>query len=493
MIEAPEAAIGLVRRALAGHAAVGLLAAALLYVISLTGTLAVIHDRWQRWEQPAVPEFTGLSPSAAQAAIVEASTAGRGGRLASNVALQLPTDALPRAIVTTDASAWYVDGAGRATEQVAADWTEFVIALHERLLLPASWGYALVGALGVALASLALTGVLAHPRIVRDAFRLRWRQGAHIARVDWHNRLGVWTLPFTVAVALTGGVLGLGTIGFVVLADMYTKGSLEQAYAPVFGGPTGSDGRAAPLPDIVAALMTLRSYAHDATPASVSVQAPGTRGQVIQILATHPRRLIYGETYSFDARGRLLGKVGLSDGASGQQAMASVYGLHFGNYGGLAVEFAYLLFGTTLCVVTATGPSIWLHKRRRRGLASSCLSAVWDVVVWGTPLLLILCWWVRMMVGAEIALTSFFMLFAFTAVATAAARPGWFGTDRVRTVSLLFVAATGLAHLLLFRPAPAGSEAIDAVLVLLPCATLWTLHVMRKTALSPSGHPSRAE
>ena len=67
---------------------------------------------------------------------------------------------------------------------------------------------------------LALTGVLAHPRIVRDAFRLRWRQGPHIARVDWHNRLGVWTLPFAIAIALTGAVLGLSTIGFTLLADI---------------------------------------------------------------------------------------------------------------------------------------------------------------------------------------------------------------------------------------------------------------------------------
>ncbi|WP_217430896.1 PepSY-associated TM helix domain-containing protein [Sphingomonas bacterium] len=478
MTGGPGAAVSLVRRALAGHAALGLLAAALIYVIALTGTLAVIHDQWQRWEQPTVPEFTVLSSAAAQAAMTAA--ANRGGRTATNVTLQMPTADLPRAIVTTDAGAWYVDGSGRTAARVAAGWTDFVISLHERLLLPASWGFAMVGAIGVALASLAATGVLAHPRIVRDAFRLRWQQGAHIARVDWHNRLGVWALPFTVAVALTGAILGLGTIGFVVLADAYAGGSLERAYAPVFGDQPAPDARAAPLPDIAAALAGLRLSAPGATPVSIVVQSPGTRGHAIQILATHRERLIYGETYRFDAHGRLLGKVGLSDGAIGQQALASVYGLHFGTYGGLAVELAYLLFGTALCVMTATGPSIWLHKRRRRGLTSPRLSACWDTVVWGTPSLLILCWSARVVTGTGTALTPLFLSGAFVSVASAAFRPRWFGVGRVRTVSLWAATATGLAHFLCFQPLAAESETIDVLLVLCPCAALWALQVMQR-------------
>lgn len=471
---APGDEIGPVRRALAGHAALGLLAATLLYVIALTGTLAVIHDRWQRWEQPAVPELADLSPTAAQAAMATAMAAGRDGRRAATVTLRLPSGSFPRAIVTTDAGAWYVDAAGRSGEPVVAGWTEFVIALHERLLLPASWGYALVGALGVALASLALTGVLAHPRIVRDAFRLRWRHGAHIARVDWHNRLGVWALPFTIAVALTGAVLGLGTIGFAVLAGAYTGGDLPRVYAPLFGAQPATEAAAAPLPDIAAALASLRASAPWADPMLVSVQAPGTRGQAIQILATHRGRLIYGESYRFDARGRLLGRVGLSDGATGQQAMASVYGLHFGDYGGLAVELAYLLFGAALCVVTATGTSIWLHKRRRRGLASPRLAACWNAVVWGTPSLLILCWWWRAATGGAAALNSLYAGGAAVVVMAATARPAWFAAARVRTVVLSLTAMTGLAHLLLFRGGAVETQAIDAALLLLPAAVLWT-------------------
>src|SRR3546814_7541286 len=95
---------------------------------------------------------------------------------------------------------------------------------------------------------------------------------------------------------------------------------------------------------------------------------PGTRGQHVQLLAEHPQRLIYGESYNFDANGRFLGAVGLADGHLGQQMAASTYNLHFGNFGGLPVKFAYFGLGLALTLVVATGTSIWLGKRARRGL-----------------------------------------------------------------------------------------------------------------------------
>ena len=466
---------GLVRRALAGHAALGLLAAALLYVIALTGTLAVIHDRWQRWEQPNAPELAVLDPAAIQVAVTAALKTGQRPRT-SRIAIQLPTDDFPRATLTTDVGTWYLDQAGRTAGRVSSGWTEFVVSLHQTLLLPATWGYALVGALGVMLASLALTGVLAHPRIVRDAFRLRWRQGPSIARVDWHNRLGVWTLPFTLTVALTGAVLGLGTLGFTVMAAAYEGGSLERAYAPLFGRAPVVDARAGPVPNVAAALLALPVRLPWVRPTFVTVTAPGTRGQEVAILTVHPRRLIYGETYRFDAVGRARGRVGLSDGALGQQAVASVYGLHFGSYGGLLVEIAYLLLGTAVCVVVATGPSIWLHRRRRRGIAAPRLAACWNAVVWGAPLVVTMATWLRFAVGAAAPLGSFFWVSFAAILAAAWARPTWAETSLCRIVLLIAVALTGFGHLLLAQPTSASSRALDMSISFGSLATLWVMN-----------------
>lgn len=467
----------LVQRALSGHAAIGLLAGALIYIIALTGTLVVIHDRWQRWEQPDVAETSTLSPTAAQAAMLAGLAQDRGKPTTTHLYIRMPNADLPRGVVTTDHSAWYVDGDGRVTGREAHTWTEFIIGLHEYLHLPMTWGLMLVGALGVALAALVITGVLAHPRIVRDAFCLRTRHDPQIARADWHNRLGVWTLPFALAVTLTGAFIGLGSVGFSLLARSYNDGQIERAYAPVFGDEPAADARAAGLPDVAAALRVLRARVPDAEPTYVIVHDPGTRGQHVQIVAEHPRRLIYGETYRFDAQGRWHAPVGLSDGALGQQAAASTYNLHFGNFGGLPVEIAYMLMGLALCVVTATGTMLWLVKRRRRGRGSDRLEACWTAVIWGTPLAITATAWLRGAAGPDAPLVTTFWSLLAAGLVVAAVRPALVRPVPMRTAALAAVMATGLGHAIILRPSEPAVLAIDAVLI---GGALLTFGVLRR-------------
>lgn len=462
----------LVQRALRGHAAIGLLGAALLYIISLTGAVIVIHDRWQRWEQPNIAESATITPAAVQTAMTTVLASEADKPRTTHLYIRMPSDDLPRTVVTTDAGGRYVDDAGRVVARAAPAWTDSVIALDEYLHLPTTWGMILVGALGVVLAALVVTGVLAHPRILRDAFCLRTRHDPQIARADWHNRLGVWTLPFVLAVALTGAFIGLGSVGFTVLAGAYTGGNMEKAYAPIFGGEGAPDRAAAPLPDIATALRTLAARVPDAVPTYVIVHDPATRGQHTQIIAEHPRRLIYGESYNFDAAGGWRGPVGLSDGALGKQAAASAYNLHFGNFGGLAVELAYMLLGVALCVITATGVSLWLHKRQRRGLASHRLRACWDVVVWGSPLILVGLIWLRAAAGPDVPLGKIFWGAMAAGVVLAMLRSAWITADRLRLAFLLSVVVTAVLHAAILQPRDVNTLAIDGVAFGLAAAML---------------------
>ncbi|MBB4154636.1 putative iron-regulated membrane protein [Sphingomonas jinjuensis] len=466
---------GLVQRALGGHAALGLLASALLYLIALTGTLVVIHDRWQRWEQPGIAETQALSPAAAQAALAAGMTQDVGKPRTTHLYLRMPNADLPRPVVTTDRGGWYTDAAGRVIGREAHAWTEFVIALHEYLTLPLTFGMIVVGALGVVLVALVVTGVLAHPRIVRDAFTLRARSHDQIAQADWHNRLGVWTLPFVVAVALTGSFIGLGSVGFSVLAKAYTGGDMERAYAPIFGAEPIADPAPAPLADAARALTTLARRVPHSTPTYIIVHDPGTAGQHIQIIAEHPRRLVYGETYVFGGDGGWLGPVGLSDGALGKQLAASTYNLHFGNFAGLPVEIAYMLLGLALCVVTATGTTLWLGKRRRRGLGGRRLAAGWDVVVWGMPIGLVAALWLRAVAGPDAPLVWPFWGIIGAGLAIAAIKPAWIARLRLPLLLGGSIVATALGHLVLLRPTQPPIWALDLVALVLAAAWLWTL------------------
>lgn len=289
-------------------------------------------------------------------------------------------------------------------------FAEFLLALHYRLNLPAIIGMSIVGALGVAIVALSVTGVLAHPRIFRDAFRLRARDKNGVGLVDWHNRLGVWTLPFTLAIAITGSLIGLSSINAWGLGHAFYGGKSEEAFAAIFGEEPTPAIRDSVIPDVAAALEYMAREHPETIPTYVILHEPLTEKQHVQIVAKHPQRLIFGEYYNFDAKGKFLGHAGLSDGEIGQQLAASTYDLHFGSYGGLPVKILYFIFGLCLTVVTATGVSIWLGKRARRGADSPRIRNAWNGVVWGIPLALALCLVVRMLIGNAAPLTAMFWI-----------------------------------------------------------------------------------
>ena len=108
--------------------------------------------------------------------------------------------------------------------------------------------------------------------------------------------------------------------------------------------------------------------------------------------------------------GTFEGTSGLADGEIGQQAAASIYSLHFGDFGGLPVKIAYIVFGLALTVVSATGVYIWLGKRRRRGIAEPGLLGAWHGVVWGAPAALVATLLARFAVGNEAPFAAIFWI-----------------------------------------------------------------------------------
>lgn len=399
---------GMVQRALSAHAAIGLLASALLYLVCLTGTVVVLYQEWQRVEQQDAPEMARIAPDAVQKAVAAVLASEKGKPLTTHLYVHMPVPALPRTTVTTDNQAVHVAADGTIAGPEENAWSEFLLAAHYALNIPGLVGMTIVGVLGVMIVALSLSGVIAHPRIFRDAFRLRARDRNGVGLADWHNRLGVWTLPFALAIAITGAMIALGSLGAYGLAASFYKGDTEAVYAPIFGAEAKPDGAPAPLANVAAPLAWIAAAHPDMRPTYVIVHDPQTRGQHVQIIAEHPRRLIYGESYNFGADGRYHGKAGLSDGHMGQQLAASTYNLHFGNYGGLPVKIAYMLLGLALTVVVATGTSIWLGKRERRGLREPRLRAGWDAVVWGVPLALALSFAARMLLGNAAPLAAIF-------------------------------------------------------------------------------------
>lgn len=374
-----------VRKAISAHSALGLVCCALLYLICATGTAIVLYEEWQRFEQRNAPEMTAIAPAAIQRGIENVLASESDGPATTHLYVHLPTEDLPRTTITTDTQAVHIDESGSIAMPEENAWAEFLLALHYRLNLPAVVGMSLVGLFGAMLVALTISGIAAHPRIFRDAFRLRARRGDDVATLDWHNRLAVWTIPFALAIALTGTMIGLFYISGSGLAASAYGGDSEAALAPVFGGEPEGDASPAPIPDVVSALSYMEREYPETRPYYVILHDPGTAGQHMQIVAEHPRRLIFGEYYAFSGDGGFHGTAGMADGTVGQQLAASTYNLHFGNYGGLPVKIAYILFGLAMTIVVATGTFIWLDKRARAGKPFAYLRASWWGFVVGVP------------------------------------------------------------------------------------------------------------
>jgi uncharacterized iron-regulated membrane protein len=396
MSMAPETST--VKNALSAHAAVGLLAGALLYLVALSGTVLVFYDELRRIEQPGLA-MTAIAPESVERAGAALMASEAGKPRSTHLYFNLPSAHFPRMIAYTDTQEMRVDEKGGLVSPAQTAWSEFLYAVHYQLTIPGLVGLIIVGILGVMMLVLSISGVIAHPRIFRDAFRLRARDGGGTGLADWHNRLSVWTLPFIVMIALTGAVIGLGVLTAQGVAVRYYGGDAEEVYAPIFGGEHPVDLAPAPLPEIATALRYMEDNYPGIAVTFLTVHDPMTKGQSIQLMGEHPRRLIFGEYYNFDAAGNFEGTTGLADGELGQQAAASNYNLHFGNYGGLPVKIAYFLFGLALTAICATGTYIWLGKRRRRGHDEPRLTAAWDGVVWGMPLALAISFIARIIWG----------------------------------------------------------------------------------------------
>ena len=384
----PKIPAGFVRAMLAGHSALGLAFAALIYLVCFSGSVAVFTYEFNRWEQPAGPVLHDAAPSAVDAAFRAALAKNP---KAHDLFIRLPEPASPRLSVHGEDArgvehTYVADAAGRLVAEQKLPWSAFQADLHTTLHLPRTWGGFIVGLTGVALLSSLISGVLSHPRAFKDAFALRWGGSKRLQEADLHNRISVWGLPFHLTVSLTGAFLGLTTIIVGVLALATFKGDTGKAYA-LFRGPAVADAPrpATRLIDLAGVLESLRTRSPDARASYILVEHPGETGQHANVNLVTEGRLSRGETVVLDGAGRPLGEVGYESGPTGLRLLGAMTPLHFGWFGGWPVKVAYFLLGLGLTAVTSSGVAIWLARRRDKGRPAPRLERVWIAFVWSQP------------------------------------------------------------------------------------------------------------
>ncbi|WP_054113832.1 PepSY-associated TM helix domain-containing protein [Marinagarivorans algicola] len=372
-----------VKASLSSHSLIGVTTGILLYIICLTGTILVAAHYFERWQQPAVAEYSNYSYATVNTAIDAFYTQTQS--TPESLYVVLPTESLPRIHVAGGQHEFFVKEDGTLDEAVKEGWISTVRDMHYYLLLPHTVGGIIVGLLGALMLGLCVSGIVAHPRIFVDAFRLRWNAHQRLAQADLHNRLSVWALPFHVMISVTGAFFGLVSILVLVATSTLYDGTPAELTAEIYGAdPTIN----APVQEanINKALTYIRQKYPQATPLYIVIQQPKTPQQFIEIAATMQGRLSYSEIFRFNTQGDYLNTQGLTNGPLPRQILYSTYRLHFGQYGGNWVLIGYVLLGLASTLVTATGINIWLARRKKHDI----INPLWVAAVWGLPLSLAL-------------------------------------------------------------------------------------------------------
>lgn len=372
--------------ALAGHSIIGLTFGALIYLVCLTGTLSVLVDEFKLVEQPR-PAPAALKAGALDRALAQLLPKARGGTI---YALAATTPRQRLTLTTFGAGApgaWFADADGELTP-ARTPWTDFVTQLHMTLTAPTPWGTLIVGLAGAALLSLIISGMLSHPRIFRDAFRLRLSGSRRLREAELHNRLSVWGLPFHVAVTLTGAFFGLAGLTTWALTATAFHGDPRGASAPLAGPPVVADARPAAMPQTEPLVARARGMIAGSRLSYVGIERAGTAGARYTVEVTAPGRLPRGEQVYYDGAGRQIGRGRFATGELGLQFYSGAAQVHFGFFGGLPVRLIYAALGAAQTYIVATGVTIWLERRKDRGLSVTKLERAWQAWTFGVPVAL---------------------------------------------------------------------------------------------------------
>lgn len=484
-----------VRAVLKGHSSLGLAFAAVIYLVCLTGTIAVFAHEFQRWELAHTPRVESLSPQAVQRALTDA--ARQAGPGVEHGYIRLPAPDLPKATITIEAgtpesgkreTTWLIAADGRLAGPGETPWTEFLTRLHINLHLPHVWGVFLVGLTGVALLSSLISGVLAHPRIFRDAFHLRLGGSRRLQEADLHNRIGVWALPFHVVVSLTGALLGLTTIIVGVLGMALFQGDADKVYALFLPPEPKEDSRPAPVIDLAPMFAQVERLAPDARLDMVLLEHPTEMGGAAWFMLDHDNgRLASADSFAFARDGTLYHAKKSETNNLGESILGSIGKLHFGWFGGGMVKIAYGLLGLGLTYLAAGGVTIWLARRRDKRNPAPRLERLWAATIWGQPAALSLAALAAAAPG--IAVTKGVLI----AIWTAATALGPLlavkcDADRLsrwlKRIAGIALVAAALLHALFHMPGDSIAWTVDAALLALGAALiLWSL---RPAAAEPA-------
>ncbi|BET68560.1 PepSY-associated TM helix domain-containing protein [Opitutales bacterium ASA1] len=349
------------------HSFVGLLAAAGLMLIGITGSLLVFHEELDALLFPAQtrvePLASGKLPLVERVAAVERQLPGHA------VTGWAPNNADPRAAegayvmpfgtrewqwVTVDPYRGDVLTGPRHHDFTFKGW---LLNLHYTFYLE-DVGIAVTGLLGAALCFLGVSGIIIYRRFWKSLLRLRWRASARMLWGDVHRSVGVASVAFNLLLGFTGAFWNLSHVAehlFDPHVDPDDEAIFHEKLFPA----------SLPLDAMIADAAT-RIQGFETNYVSLP-WAPG--GAVTFWGRTHDAgwfRSPHGSQVAYTSdTGAFTSAYDLTAGPLWSQVRDAFVPLHFGSFGGLPVKILWALGGLAPAVLSVSGMLVWWKRRAR--------------------------------------------------------------------------------------------------------------------------------
>ncbi len=357
------------------HALAGVLSGLFLFIVSLSGVFALFGDELVTWEDERLrielPEKPAPLMPLLEAYVAKLEATGD----VTSTSVSLPRPDAPFYEVT----AWFrPEGQAKAIRRLERWHPEtgellpeprqgmvhWLIHFHRSLMLPRTYGRALVGLSGIFMLLSILTGVIIHRKILKEIFTWRFHKSIRVKWQDSHKVLSVWGLPFHIMIAFTGAWLGMVALLLPATAVIALKGDVSAVFEALAGETTEPTGKRVEMVSLDTLLPQMEQYAQR-TIRTVDVERWGD-----ETAEYHFHYRPFGTLTGLaviEARAET-GEITLHEQATKPgitfHMVSAVTTLHFADFGGVLVKIVYALLGIALCLITVTGMMIWLEKRR---------------------------------------------------------------------------------------------------------------------------------
>jgi uncharacterized iron-regulated membrane protein len=347
------------------HSWLGLVAAAPLLLIAITGSILVFHDEIDEWLLPE--QVLAPDPSAPR---LDFDTLL--GRLRATLPdhevmgwgfYRDPERADLVYVVRHGTSDWlklYVDGSSgallsrpRPTDSALTDW---LLELHYTFLA-GHVGVAITGVFALLLCALGITGCIVYRRFWARFLTLRWGRTLRQQLGNLHKRAGIVSAPIFLILGATGAYWNITH----VYQDLVEHGFDEQPL--VISGPLYNESLS-----INALMDEARRAIADYRIRYASL--PYENGAPIAFYGEspplNPLRSPFGSVVWFDAQSGARTFVSdIREAGVWRQVEDSFRPLHFGDFGGLPVKLLWSVVGFIPAFLALSGSTVWWQRRRK--------------------------------------------------------------------------------------------------------------------------------